>query len=43
MFERLMRVYQEPGIMMNSNCASEVPSFFGSGTEETGGQESCRC
>lgn len=25
MFERLMRVYQEPGIMMNSNCASEVP------------------
>ena len=24
-FELVMRVYQEPGIMINSNCASEVP------------------
>lgn len=25
MFELVMRVYQEPGITINSNCASEVP------------------
>jgi len=25
MFELVMRIYQEPGIMINSNCASEVP------------------
>lgn len=41
MFEPMMRVRHEPGIMINLNCASDIQKRKQSRINKGGGEQSC--